>query len=255
MKKIMTICIVLSLLSLAFLQSYGKEPTATVISKVYGITDSYEIKTQMNMKKTEKLMDDLETLKKAIEANDTATSIKILSQLEQDGIVKENSVFEIIKTHFHDILDFQFKQDNNTRELVNLLCVILGYGEGLFIYPLDFIVIFAIVVAFGLMPLGILLVFIYSFLWIYLSHSIPLRTWLPITMFGLGTGEITTLGLRGIQKYTPSPDQNISAMGVLIGYIGIVINILIPPNDQGEAPAPFFCLGYSLAAFEIRDTD
>ena len=128
------------------------------------------------------------------------------------------------------------------------MCLVLGYGEALFAYPLDFVAIFAIVALFGWLPLGILLVFAYSILWLYVSHLIPVRSVLPITLIGFNRGELTTIGLKGLHTITRVGAEQVTAL--LIGFTGIVVNVLFLPKDDREVSVPFFCLGTALLAYE-----
>ena len=100
----------------------------------------------------------------------------------------------------------------------------------------------------GWLPLGFLVVLVYSLYWMILSHLIPVRCFLPITLIGFNTGQLTTVGLRGVQ--TISREVNESMYGILIGFTGIVINFFYLSRDMTEASAPFFCLGTALVAYE-----
>lgn len=256
MRKLISICIMFSMLSLAYFQVYGNQETATVVSHIYGMNGVKDVKVGISKEKAEILAKDLKDLKEAIKINDYDTALKIANGLKKDNIIPDNTLFDSLVNQIKKNVAQSQKENVLVKNLSNLLCFILGYGEGLFVYPVDFIAIFLIVLIFGLMPLGILLVLLYSFLWVVFSHLLPFRSVLPITMFGMGSGEITTAGLMGIKTIKPDPAINQSSvLGLFVGFVGLVINIINMPDDEGNTSAPFFVLGYSLASYDLIDTN
>ena len=142
----------------------------------------------------------------------------------------------------------QSADNDSNYTLKNLLCLVFGFGDALFAYPIDFVAIFLFVFFLGRMPFGFILVLVASLYWMMLSHLIPVRFFLPITLIGFNTGELTTVGLNGRQ--TISREGNQSTLGFLVGFTGILINIFYISKEFDTAISPFFCLGTSLLAYE-----
>lgn len=221
MKKLISIWIVFLTLSLTYSQVYGKEEFAGIVTYIYGVDEIKEVRIDVSFKKAEEIKHDLEELRNSIENNDEKTALEIISNLRRDGIFNDE-IYKFIR---------EFNQKSYDVNLTNLMCFVVGSGKGIFIYPLDFLTIFLITALFGWMPLGILLVFFYSMIWLFISHLIPIRFIMPLTLFGISEGGITTIGLKGINHFQP---KNETTMGILLGFIGVVVNIFIPPKEERE---------------------
>lgn len=247
MRKLGSICIVFFFLSLAYFQAYADEETTTILSHIYGINEVKEIEVDVSIEKAEAIAKDLKELKNAIEIDDDITALKIASKLKKEGLFSDK-IFDLIRTQLKNTAFPLLNQENSTMNITNVLCVVLGFGEGLFVYSLDLLAMYFIVLLFGWMPLGILLVFIYSMLWLSLSHFIPVRTVMPLTLFAIGEGELLTAGLKGITSI--KPENNETTIGMLVGFIGVIINIYIFPKEGREEIAQFFCIGHSLLALK-----
>jgi len=244
MKKLISIWIVFLTLSLTYSQVYGKEEFVGITTHLYGANGIKEMKIEVSLKKAEEIKHDLGELRNSIENNDKKTALEIISNLKKDGIFNDE-VYEFIKKF---VKDDYMNQNSYDANLTNLMCFVVGYGKGIFVYPLDLLMIFLIVAVLGWMPLGILLVFFYSIIWLFTSHLIPFRFIMPLTLFGLSEGNITTVGLKGTNYFQP---KNETTMGILLGFIGVIINIFIPPKEGREELTPFFCMGYSVGAMEL----
>ena len=247
MRKLGSLCIVFFFLSLAYLQVYADEETTTILTHIYGINEVKKVQVDVSIEKAEEIVKDLKELKNAIEIDDDITALKIASSLKKEGLFSEN-IFDLIRTQLKNTVFPSLNQEDPTMNITNVLCVVLGFGEGLFVYPLDLVAMYFIVLLFGWMPLGILLVFIYSMLWLSLSHLIPVRSVMPLTLFAIGDGELLTAGLKGITSV--KPENNETVIGMLVGFIGVVINIYIFPKEGRDEIAQFFCIGHSLLALK-----
>jgi hypothetical protein len=252
MRKLVSACIVFSLLSLAYFQVIAEEDTATIRTHVYGLHGIREKKVEVSIEEAMKIAEALKELKDAIKADDETTALHIASRLKKENVFSD-TILDFIQNQLRDTSFSQLKQGNSTMNLTNLLCVVLGFGEGIFVYPLDLLAIYFIIVRFGLMPFGFLLVLLLSMFWLSLSHLLPVRFVLPLTLFGIGEGELLTAGLKGIASV--KPEHNETAIGILVGFIGVVINIYLFPKEDREEIAQFFCIGYSLAALKRTDTN
>jgi len=248
MKKIISFAIIFFLLSLIYHPSLGEEENAQIVTHIYGMGKDNSYTIEVSKEEAKKISNDLENLENAIKTGDEHTALQIASGLRKNGVFKDDFIFTLIRDYtgrniarYANIIDTNFT-------LKNLMCFVVGYGDALFAYPMDLLAIFFIVALLGWLPLGIILVLAYSILWMYFSHFIPVRFLLPVTLIGINEGEITTIGLKGIQ--TISREGNESAAGMLVGFAGIVVNVLLLPKNDREMSAPFFCLGTSLMAYE-----
>lgn len=251
MRKIISIVIAILFLSLGYIQVYAEEEKAIVVTYIYEQDCIKEIAKKISIENAKALALDFEKLTRALKATNYADALEIVDELKIDGLMANSEIYQLIESRFYGSHYGEFSSDSSTLNLTNLLSFVFGYGnDGAFAYPLDLLAIFGIVVLFGWLPLGILVVFAYSYLWLVLSHLLPFRLFLPITYIGIADGELTFLGANGLTGICPPKNETVTAL--MFGFIGIVINIIFPPEEDREAVTPFFCLGYSLATFRVQ---
>ena len=227
---------------------WGSEELTTITTTIHGRRDAITYETTMNAEQAAAVAGNLESLTAALYARDEHTAIKCATTLQDAGVFKTDDIYTLIHTYIAQGDKPSVDNNDSNFSLKNIMCLVLGSGDALFAYPMDLMAIFAIVALFGLLPLGILLVLAYSVLWMYVSHLVPARLFLPITLIGFNRGNLTTIGLNGRHTITRTGNEQVSAM--LIGFTGIVVNVLLLPRDDRETAAPFFCLGTALLAYE-----
>ncbi|MCD6299205.1 MAG: hypothetical protein J7L93_01185 [Thermoplasmata archaeon] len=251
MKKIISFAIIFFLLSLTYHPSLGEEEDVRIVTHLYGAGMDASFTIEVSKEKAGSILDDLKNLDDAIKKQDEFTAMKIASGLKENGVFRDDAIFTMIKNYMEkDTAPYAGINDTNFT-LKNLMCFVVGYGDALFAYPADLLAIFFIVALLGWMPMGIILVLAYSALWMYFSHLIPVRFVFPVTLIGINKGEITTIGLKGVQ--TISREGNESTAGMLVGFAGVVVNVFLLPKNDREMSAPFFCFGTSLMAYEKAD--
>jgi|Deesub1362A_J573_1020465.scaffolds.fasta_scaffold02244_2 hypothetical protein len=233
MKKLASICIVCLLFSLAFYPAvYGNEEKAKIVIQQYKLNGIERVEKEISTEKADELLGELEKLEKAIKNNEMEKAAKLIHKLEKEGIDEIYFVHKLMNGI------------NVSWNLSNLLCFTFGFGEGAFLYmPENLLIIAALLGIIKFESLWDLLAFIaLVYLVAVISHLIPFRVALPFTFFAVVSGELVTVGLNGMIGFHPV--DNLTAFGAIIGFIGLIINIIIPKE---EAPISyFFCTGYSL---------
>lgn len=240
MRKATSLFVIFVIISVAYLQAYAKneEEKISIVSHIYGLRGDREINVKVSREKAEKILSSLEKLSNAIHNNDAVQMLKISQELEAEGIFTKETTDLVMQR-----IKFQSIRTTNMN-LTNLLCFIWGFGEeGIFIYSLDLLLITGFILFFSMIPLGFLLAFLLSFAWLFVSHLLPFRAINPLIAFSVRGGEMTTAGLMGIQKLGENRDDII--FGVMIGFIGIIVNIIYPISS--DKLSPYFCMGYSLS--------
>jgi hypothetical protein len=248
MKKIVSFAIIFFLMSLMYHPSLGEQENAKIVTHLYGRDGDASFTIDVSREKAENILNDLKNLEDSIKKHDESMAIKIASRLKDNGVFQDDSIFTMIRNFMEKRIAPNAGVNDTDFILKNLMCFVVGYGDALFAYPADFMAIFFLVALFGWLPMGVILVLAYSVLWMYFSHLIPARFVLPFTLIGINTGEITTVGLKGVQ--TIKREGNESTSGMLVGFTGIVVNVLILPKNDRETSAPFFCFGTSIMAYE-----
>ena len=253
MRKILCVTIAILFLSLGYIQVSAEEEKAIIVTYLHGQDTLKKMATKTSVETAEELASTLEQVTGALSNHNYAQALEFVYELTTDDVIPKNDIYHLIQSHFSGPYPGKVTVNSSALNLTNLLSFVFGYGnDGAFAYPLDLLAIFAIVVLFGWLPLGILLVFAYSYLWLVLSHLLPFRLLLPVTYLGIAEGELTFLGAKGITSIRPPTNDTVTAL--MLGFTGIVINIILPPTDDREAATPFFCLGYSLATFRVEKT-
>ena len=233
MRGLASIGVVCLLLSLIFYPAvYGNEEKAKIVIQQYKLDDIEKIEREISIEKADELLKNLEKLEKAIKNNKREETTKLIHKLEKEGVDKIYFVHELMNGI------------NASWNLSNLLCLTFGFGKGAFLYmPENLLIIAALLGIIKFESLWDLLAFIaLVYLVAVISHLIPFRVALPFTFFAIASGELTTVGLNGMK--TLHPVNNLTAFGAIIGFIGLIINIIIPRED--EPILYFFCDGYSL---------
>ena len=101
---------------------------------------SYTINVSEN--KAMNILNELKNLEGAIKNGDTYRALKIASMLKEDGVFRDNVIFDLIRNHGEDnIAPYSDINDTNFM-LKNLMCFVVGYGDALFAYPMDILAIF-----------------------------------------------------------------------------------------------------------------
>lgn len=223
-----------------------EEEKAKIVTSIYGLNGIKKITNEVSIEKAEEITKDLEELKDAIKNNDEISALKLASKLRKGGVFQNDKIFDLIRNKFKRNALPILKDKDLTNNFTNLMCFILGFGSlGGFLYPIDLIVAISSVII--LLPLllqgGLIIALIITGICILISHSIPFRFALPVAGFVIDKGELITAGLNGTKII--KPENNESARGFILGFVGIVINIFLPLGEEAVI-APFFCIGYSL---------
>ncbi len=237
MRELASIGVVCLLLSLAFYPAvYGNEEKAKIVIQQYKLNGIEKIEREISMEKADELLKNLEKLEEAIRNSDIEKAAKLIHELKKEGIDEIYFVHEIINGI------------NVSANLSNLLCFIYGFGEGFFLYmPENLLIIAALLGIIKFETIWDLLAFIaLVYLVAVISHIVPFRVALPLTFFGIVSGELVTIGLNGVETFRPV--DNLTAFGTIIGFIGLIINIIIPREEKPFSY--FFCIGYSLLVLE-----
>ena len=225
MKKLASISIACLLLSLAFYPlTNGNEEKAKIIIQLCTLNGIEKTEKRINIEKANKLLIKLENLEKAIKNKED--TIKLIHELE-----------------------IYFIQEINVSwNLSNLFCLTFGFGEGAFLYmPENLLIIAALLGIIKISTFWDLIAFMaYVALFAIISHLVPFRAALPITFFAVAKGEVITVGLQGMKIFQPK--NNMTVGGAIIGFIGLIINIIIPMKEKPISY--FFCSGYSLLVLE-----
>jgi hypothetical protein len=225
-----------------------RQSFAYVVTTVYGLGGGDSRTLNVTEREARQILADLGALEVEFSAANGTTARALLNRLHGNGVIGAGEC-ELLKRIAETRTSARAADDNGTNlTLANALCLVYGSGDALFTYPLDLAAIFLIVLLLGWLPLGILLVFAYSVLWLYLSHLVPIRFVLPITLIGFSEGQVTTVGLKGVQ--TIARNANESTIGILLGFAGIVVNVMFLPRDERPMRVPFFCLGTAALAYE-----
>ena len=149
MKKIIVFVIVFFLLSLACHPSQGEGEKAQVVTHIYGIGGNVLCAINVSRERAANIMNELKNLEGAIKNGDTYRALKIASMLKEDGVFRDNVIFDLIRNHGEDnIAPYSDINDTNFM-LKNLMCFVVGYGDALFAYPMDILAIFLLYYCWG----------------------------------------------------------------------------------------------------------
>ncbi len=236
MKKLASIVVACLLFSLIFhpLASGGSKE-AEIIIQQYKWNGIETVERKMCREEAFQLIENLKKLEEAIKNNKEEEIVKLSHELEKNGFYG-SSIYKLLEGI------------NVTWNLSNLFCLTFGFGMGAFLYmPENLLIIAALLGIIKFSTFWDLIAFMaYVAIFAIISHLIPFRIALPITFFAVAEGELITAGLKGVKIF--QPEDNITVGGVIIGFIGLVINIIIPMEKNPLSY--FFCIGYSLLVLE-----
>lgn len=216
-------------------------PPATLVVQQTGGTDPATLR-QMSREEAHQTRAYLEELKRALARGEEETARGLAGELRRAGVFPDDEIFSLISQYCRRIAGQGSVPD--AMEAINLMSMVMGSGEGIFVYTLDVLVTFLIALLLLPIPFGFILAMAYMYLWLVVSHALPLRMVQPTTSFWLFEGDLTTVGLRGTHILRAEEDAPVN--GSLLGFAGLLVNLIVPRKDNTSLYY-YFCLGWTAA--------
>ncbi|MGC9553890.1 MAG: hypothetical protein ACP5EK_01120 [Thermoplasmatota archaeon] len=216
-------------------------PWATLVAQQAGGAGPATLR-QMSREEAHRTRACLEELEGALARGDEETARSLAGELRRAGVFPDDEIFSLISEYCRRVASQESAP--GALEAVNLMSMVLGSGEGIFVYTLDVLVTFFIALILLPIPLGFILAMFYMYLWLVVSHAVPLRVVQPTTSFWLFEGELTTVGLRGM--HTLRAEEEAPVNGSLLGFAGLLVNLIVPREDNNSVYY-YFCLGWTAA--------
>ncbi|MDD3492447.1 MAG: hypothetical protein PHZ19_02980 [Candidatus Thermoplasmatota archaeon] len=223
-------------------EAHPSGPWATLVVQQAGETGPATLR-QMSREEAHRTRACLEELEGALARGDEETARGLAGELRRAGVFPDDGVFSLISEYCHRVAS----QDSppGAMDAINLMSMVLGSGEGIFVYTLDVLVTFFIALILLPIPFGFILAMFYMYLWLVVSHALPLRVVQPTTSFWLFEGELTTVGLRGMHTLRAEGEEA-PVNGSLLGFAGLLVNLIVPRTDNNSVYY-YFCLGWTAA--------
>ena len=186
----------------------------------------------------------LSTLENALHRGERHQAYAAASELVGHGVFQGEEIYTLIDQYCQRVQRLAASDGDRAGDAINLMSLVLGAGDGIFVYTLDVAATFLIALILLPIPFGIILAMFYMYLWLVVSHAVPFRLVQPTTSFWLFNGSFNTLGLKGSQTLEASEDR--PANGSMLGFAGVIVNLIIPRKDNNSIYY-YFCLGSAVA--------
>lgn len=219
----------------------SNEEQAVLVVTNGGDGGTAPIYQQMTPNEAEAISLLLEELEHALATGDETRAHLLACELQDQKVLSDGSIHGLIDRYCRRV--HQVATTEGT-DAINLLSMVMGSGQGVFLYTLDVLATFFIALILVPIPLGFILAMFYMYVWLVASHAIPFRLVQPTTSFWLFEGDLTTIGLRGM--HTLHAEENDPVNGSLLGFAGIIINLIIPLQNNNSITY-YFCLGAATA--------
>jgi len=119
------------------------------VTCMYGMGGDISYTINVSENKAMNILNELKNLEDTIKDGNIHNALKIASMLKEDGVFRDNVIFDLIRNHGEDnIAPYSNINDTNFM-LKNLMCFVVGYGDALFAYPMDILAIFLLYYCWG----------------------------------------------------------------------------------------------------------